>query len=736
MFELNLNRTDFAQVGTTNRNCMKVIPVDKAELRKKGRGLDKIVVGSQNGCVICICRKHNDTQIVYKTLPGAAIEAVCLGGALGSVQDKVFVSSENTVRGISKKGKQFFNFETNMAEHAKKMYIYGVDLVLCGKKSYNHYHDCADANYVLCNEEIHDVVVLAMEGAWGGRAFTAILACNDGTIKVIEGSKVDYEIQLSDIPYTLYLFMGDGGFNRQMVLYGTKGGRIGLLEVPAGGGQIIWEINTTTAAAVTCIICYAMTGNSSPDIILGKEDGLVEIYTVDESDKTNFKQSYQCEESITGIGCGRISNEEVDELIVCTYTGWLFSLSRQAFGATPAPNEKGQLPPTQPIHVKVQQLKNELDELEAKVNEERNRYEELTRKGGKTSAFVPHFQVHDNFTFNSTHCCYILTLELVIPIDYIVIQSEVDMKLLEAEKNTAVISHTEAEEMGWKVLATYRCQANTTRIELRLQVDDGVAGALHVYVCPKIHPKMCQSRTYEVKPLATYTRVHAFDVARPKNTLSFTGSFSLAEAHAWLVQCLPSLPPRPPPQDSVQFNFQSTVNGGTQLQVSYSRGSIIFTSDSMSAIAIVRENISEELTRRQIKAATHCDLDEASIDYCLKLLNPKMSHLHEVERRKNFALALKELEANNESIEDWITDEYAAILRDHNKIFEEAARDSLQDSNIVSIYEDLLLYRGVLMGMNARGRLPALRELLFTNYSLENVKTFFKSTGNDADMKK
>ncbi|PIO66907.1 hypothetical protein TELCIR_11367, partial [Teladorsagia circumcincta] len=60
--ELNLMRMDFAQVGTTNRSCMRVIPSEKIDKAKKKRPLEKVVVGSQNGSVICICRKNNDTQ--------------------------------------------------------------------------------------------------------------------------------------------------------------------------------------------------------------------------------------------------------------------------------------------------------------------------------------------------------------------------------------------------------------------------------------------------------------------------------------------------------------------------------------------------------------------------------------------------------------------------------------------------------------------------------------------------
>uniref|UniRef100_A0A0K0DQC4 Carbam_trans_N domain-containing protein n=1 Tax=Angiostrongylus cantonensis TaxID=6313 RepID=A0A0K0DQC4_ANGCA len=85
-------------------------------------------------------------KVIYKLPPGPPIEAVCLGGAIGTLQDKVFVASGSNVRGLSKKGKQFFSFDTTMAETIKRMFISGVDLLLTGQKSISHYHDCADTD--------------------------------------------------------------------------------------------------------------------------------------------------------------------------------------------------------------------------------------------------------------------------------------------------------------------------------------------------------------------------------------------------------------------------------------------------------------------------------------------------------------------------------------------------------------------------------------------------------------
>lgn len=56
-------------------------------------------------------------------MTGAKINCLRLGGALCTVQDKIFVASGNQVKAYSKKGKHFFTFETNMAEPTSSMLV-------------------------------------------------------------------------------------------------------------------------------------------------------------------------------------------------------------------------------------------------------------------------------------------------------------------------------------------------------------------------------------------------------------------------------------------------------------------------------------------------------------------------------------------------------------------------------------------------------------------------------------
>ena len=64
------------------------------------------------------------------------------------------------------------------------------------------------------------------------------------------------------------------------------------------------------------------------------------------------------------------------------------------------------------------------------------------------------------------------------------------------------------------MLATYRCQANTTRLELKIRSIEGQHGTLQVYITPRLQPKTCQLRCYPIKPLSLHQRTHTFDEER------------------------------------------------------------------------------------------------------------------------------------------------------------------------------------------------------------------------------
>jgi hypothetical protein len=76
------------------------------------------------------------------------------------------------------------------------------------------------------------------------------------------------------------------------VLYGTKNGRLGLVDLKQTSGTILWETSSKSSACINAIYCHRITNDTYPDLIVGKEDGLIEIFAVDELDNASFRHSY------------------------------------------------------------------------------------------------------------------------------------------------------------------------------------------------------------------------------------------------------------------------------------------------------------------------------------------------------------------------------------------------------------------------------------------------------------
>ena len=50
-----------------------------------------------------------------------------------------------------------------------------------------------------------------------------------------------------------------------------------------------------------------------------------------------------------------------------------------------------------------------------------------------------------------------------------------------------------------------------------------------------------QVQQYKIRPLSLHMRVHAAPKRRSLNTLTLKGSFTLAEMHSWIANCVPEV---------------------------------------------------------------------------------------------------------------------------------------------------------------------------------------------------
>ena len=60
-------------------------------------------------------------QHIFKTTPGTRITSLELGGPTAQPRERIFIASGPEVKGFTKKGKNFLNFDTNMSEPIHSM---------------------------------------------------------------------------------------------------------------------------------------------------------------------------------------------------------------------------------------------------------------------------------------------------------------------------------------------------------------------------------------------------------------------------------------------------------------------------------------------------------------------------------------------------------------------------------------------------------------------------------------
>ena len=98
----------------------------------------------------------------------------------------VFMATGSQIRGVTKRGKDFFKLDTSHTERILHLHVQGTNLWSAGPYTLNSYASAnnviADKYYLCCEDKINQMIVHThpMIG------MVTILACNDSAIKVID----------------------------------------------------------------------------------------------------------------------------------------------------------------------------------------------------------------------------------------------------------------------------------------------------------------------------------------------------------------------------------------------------------------------------------------------------------------------------------------------------------------------------------------------------------------------
>jgi len=377
---------------------------------------------------------------------------------------------------------------------------------------------------------------------------------------------------------------------------------------------------------------------------------------------------------------------------------------------------------------KIRALRREVEQLRGKVEQRKEKFKQYSEE------YFPQtqqFKVNAHFALDPEEAAYKLSLEIPMPIDIVCLQSTVRLDLLDVAANPALVSVSPPDpEHGAQVLATYRCQDALKRVEIKARTIEGEHGTVQAAVVAQMNPKTGQLVRFDVKPLSLHHRVHALDPDerdRPKNTLRLAGSFTAAVVHEWVALCLPGVPPRAPEQEEVTMYFRNVFTRSV-LVVEYRNEAASFRSDSVSALAILKEVVSREATARRIQVRDAFQYEAATVAGFLRLLHPHLLRQLKLARQVELIDAIKEVHMQ-EADRAWLFPEYADVLRNA-----EALRAEFKDRPralefLSGIITDLFVDQHKFKGHDVKHKIPDLHAVL-RDYDYDTLLAFFNQRHN------
>lgn len=158
--------------------------------------------------------------------------------------------------------------------------------------------------------------------------YSPVLAVGDKILTLDQYGKVLYKIQL-DAGVTCFDIQQEpssAGF--PLLIYGLKNGGIGAIELTTDEAVVLWESDFSfEAKAASSQIKVAQLQDNVNNIIVAREDGMIEVYTYTQSKEPVLVFEYrEGNERITGITTGYVTSPKLPEILYSCYSGTIKSI--------------------------------------------------------------------------------------------------------------------------------------------------------------------------------------------------------------------------------------------------------------------------------------------------------------------------------------------------------------------------------------------------------------------------
>lgn len=252
--------------------------------------------------------------------------------------------------------------------------------------------------------------------------------------------------------------------------------------------------------------------------------------------------------------------------------------------------------------------KQKIDEL---AKEKEALLKKKTKKEAKASesivgSGVVGFKAHYNFTLLPNEAAYQLTIETQMNMSIILLQSSINIDLLDEEQIPAIVSFPASDptQTSNQFLVTLKMNEQTNRIVLKIRASEGLYGSINAFVIPSEGSSKVSKRIeIPVLPLSLHEKVSAEGLGLLANkedlelsTITLTGNFSQNDILNWISKCLHNVPKIQDEHDTIIY-YRSTFIG-TYLIVSLGDGKCTISSNNLSALTILKGKITSEASEK------------------------------------------------------------------------------------------------------------------------------------------
>jgi len=681
------------RVSATSNNCLCVLP-SKGTQKKQ-----KVVVGDTRGELVCFkMESKGKSKIVFQKRRDKDIACVVLNNDwLTGGTETIHVAYGQTVEFFSKKGGESNSsvFNISLNEDIKVIWVEEHQVFTAGEYFFNSFVDHVDTHvYMACDHILDFCIIYFSLPHQQEKMQYAVLGCRDKYIRILQCGELFFEQPVCSAVTVVREFpvKSDDATPKQQatIIYGTKDGTVGVVDLIGTHTTKRFEIpSNSKSGAVNVIKVGQVTGDAKPEICVGRDNGVLDIYELTDSGSVLIA-SEKLTESITGLDLGFVTGLCSCDIVVSTYSGRIVAFQfhddvRIKGGDLKTFGKAEYTYTSKQANLSNEWNKNDISSVKKKIEtlERANCYLQMdiqhAQKKYQTQsqeliAAKPSFKLKHSFELLVEEACYELVIEINMPISCIVFKCSVQVLLLDSEssdENSAIISETPTKDGS--LLATARMPDQATRFSIKLRTTEGAEGKLFAMVISQGYPRASQMCSVDLKALSLHTKVHQDeknDKDVPFSTLDVKGDFSTKDMNSWLTQSIPDVPPRVGNSDTISMFWRCTFTG-TCLRAVYRKGEALFKSDNLSSLSILKEVISRIATANKVGLRVSISVNAGTCPHYLSLIRPKFDYYRELRRRKSLINAIKEIQMAESDDLDFLDAEYKEILDNAPKIVEE-----------------------------------------------------------------